>query len=98
MAVSYEQAREIARDYCQHDWDLGTFCLDDRVIVENDDFYVFSVGAREFLVDGDASYATYDGVPVVHKHDGRLEWLPSAALVQDGTIRSQDNPTPTVRV
>jgi hypothetical protein len=72
MSVTYEQAREIIRDRLEPGWTHGTFCLDDRSIVENDEFFVFEVGTREFLVDGDGSYEAIGGVPLVYKEDGRV--------------------------
>lgn len=59
MPFTYEQAREIIRDHLEPGWTHGTFCLDDTNIVENDEFFVFEVGAREFLVDGDGSYEAH---------------------------------------
>ena len=53
MAVTYEQAREIVREGLEPGWPHGAFCLDDREIGENDEFYVFKVGAREYLIDGE---------------------------------------------
>ncbi|MEU6036395.1 hypothetical protein ABZ801_13380 [Actinomadura sp. NPDC047616] len=38
---------KIVREHFERGWAHGTFCLDDRVIVENEEFYVFSIGARE---------------------------------------------------
>src|SRR4051794_34142199 len=34
MAVDYEQAHKVVRDSLQSEWRWGTFCLDDRHIVE----------------------------------------------------------------
>lgn len=98
VAVTYEQAREIVRRATEEGWPVGTYCLDDRNIVENDTFYVFQVGAREFLVDGDMSYAMAGSVPVVHKADGRLEFVPSFQIGTDPSIRNRPNPAPTLRV
>jgi hypothetical protein len=95
MAVTYEQAREIVLRNYEGRWTHGTFCLDDRRIVENDDFYVFNVGAREYLVDGDISYAIAGGVPVVYKKDGRFGSLASVTVATDPTIRETENPDPT---
>ena len=77
MPVSYEQARDIIRRRLEPTWTHGTFCLDGRKIVGNDEFYVFAVGAREFLVDGDESYEAVGGVSVVYKEDGRVGSLAS---------------------
>jgi hypothetical protein len=96
MSVTYEQAREIIRNHFQPGWKHGTFCLDDRNIVENDDFYVFEVGAREFLVDGDGSYEAIGGVSVVYKKDGSIGSLPSVAVAMDDSIRRKANPNPTI--
>lgn|SRR5262249_60759941 len=97
MAVSYEQARETVLRELAPTWDTGTFCLDDRQITENDELFAFTVGAREFLVDGNESYELYGGVPVVYKSDGRFGWLPSVMVGTDPTVRSRPNPSPTLR-
>jgi hypothetical protein len=96
MTVSYETARETVRAATEPEWPIGTYCLDDRRIVENDEVYVFQVGPREWLIDGDDSYAVAGAVPVVHKADGRLEWRPSSMTGTDPTITARSNPSPTV--
>jgi hypothetical protein len=99
MAVTYDQAREIVRGHFQDRWTHGTFCLDDREIAENDKFYAFLVGAREYLIDGDESYeAVGSSVPVVYKEDGRLDFLFSPAVAMDVSIRRRPNPNPTLKV
>lgn len=98
MPVSYEQARDIIRHHFEPNWTHGTFCLDDRKIVENDEFYVFAVGAREFLVDGDESYEAIGGVSVVYKEDGRVGSLASVVVATDPTIRVGLNPAPTLNI
>lgn len=96
MTISYQEAREIARRRTEPGWSLGTYCLDDRRIVENDEYYVFRIGAREFLVDDDYRYAIMGGVPVVHKDDGHFEWIPSIQVGYDDTLDSRENPDPTL--
>jgi hypothetical protein len=96
--VTYEQAREIARERFEPGWTDGTFCLDDRLIVENDDFYVFSIGAREFIVDGDFDYMIAGGVPIVYKSDGHVEGRASVDVAMDPSIRQRPNPHPTLSV
>jgi len=96
MTVSYHEARDIVMRAVASGWDRGTFCLDDRFIVENDTFYAFAIGAREYLVDGDGSYAIVGAVPVVRKEDGTLEWLPSPMVALDPTLRSRPNPDSTL--
>ncbi|GAB3415139.1 hypothetical protein [Flindersiella endophytica] len=98
MTVTYEQARETVRGAFEPGWRHGTFCLDDRQITETDEVYAFSVGAREFLVDGDLSYAVEGGIPVVYKADGRLGQLPSVEVATDPTTRITPNPNPTLRL
>lgn len=98
MSTSYAEAREIVRRKAGADWSVGTFCLDDREILDNDELYVFRIGAWEHLVGGDRTYAVAGGVPVVYKADGRFDWLPSAAVAMDRTIRSTPNPEPTFRI
>lgn len=96
--VTYEEARESIRRKFEPKWNHGTFCLDDRYIVENDEFWVFAVGAREFLVDDDHSYAIIGGGPVVFKEDGRVGSRASVAVAMDPTIRSRPNPSPTLKI
>lgn len=98
MTVSHDEAAEIIRARFEPGWTHGTFCLDDRLIVENDEFYVFEVGAREYLVGNDMSYALYGGVPVVFKSDGHVESRASVAIATDPTIRERPNPHPTLTV
>ena len=97
---SYVEARESLRAELADEWNDGTFCLDDRVIVQNDDLFVFKVGPRELLVDGDLRYARFGGaVPAVHKRDGRLMWIPEVRLLEMApSLRTQRNPTPTLDV
>lgn len=98
MTVSYEEAVEIIRAHFEPGWTHGTFCLDDRYITENDEFYVFEVGAREYLVDGDFEYAIAGGVPVVYKSDGHIESRASVTVATDPTITGRPNPNPTLTV
>jgi hypothetical protein len=98
MAVTYEQARELVRSKFEPNWDRGTFCLDDRQIVENDELFVFSIGAREFLIDGDYDYALLGGVPVVLKETGEVSQRPSALIATDDSFVARPNPSPTLRV
>jgi len=94
VSVTYEQAREIVRAHFEPRWTHGTFCLDDRTIVETDDFFAFEVGARELLAGGDRSYEIVGSLPVVYKADGRLGSLPSAAVATDPGVRVWTNPNP----
>jgi hypothetical protein len=98
MVVSYEEAREIVRAEVEPGWTVGTFCLDDRKIAESPEYYVFEVGAREYLVDGDDNMAVPGGVPVVYKADGRFAWLSSVVVAYDDTVESRPNPSPTLQV
>jgi hypothetical protein len=97
MAVTYEQAREIVRQATEPGWTFGTFCLDDRMIVENDTMYAFSVGAREWIVGGDEDYLVEGAMPVIFKEDGRLAWIPSADIALDDSLQDRPNPAPTLR-
>lgn len=97
MAVTYEQARELVRKKFEPGWSHGTFCLDDRQIVENDEFYVINVGAREHLVDGDRSYAIVGGVTIVYKETGKIGSRASVAVATDPTVRRHPNPNPTLK-
>lgn len=94
MGVTYEQARESVRARLEPGWKWGTFCLDDRYIVENDEFWVFAIGAREHLIDGDRGYAIAGGVTVVYKADGHIGALASAEVAIDPTIQGKPNPSP----
>ncbi|MFJ2217886.1 hypothetical protein ACIQVO_36275 [Streptomyces sp. NPDC101062] len=96
MTLSYEAARAQVIDAAKPGWDNGTFCLDDREIVENDDMFVFNIGAREFLVDNNTSFAVVGGVWVVYKSDGRVTTLPSVDVAMDPSIRIRPNPAPTM--
>lgn len=98
MPVTYEEARERVRARFEPGWTHGTFCLDDRVITETDEFYVFAVGAREWLVDQDKEYEAVGGVTVVSKSDGAVGSRPSAMIAADPTLRGEENPAPTLRV
>lgn len=98
MGVTYEQALESVRARFEPSWKWGTFCLDDRHIVENDEFWVFAVGAREALIDGQTEYMIAGGVPVVYKADGRIGSLASLQVAIDPTIQSRPNPNPTLRI
>ncbi|MFC8529470.1 hypothetical protein [Nocardia sp. NPDC057227] len=77
-------------------WQLGTFCLDDRRIVENDRFWVFTIGAWEWIVEVDLDYAIPGPGVVVYKTDGRIGWVHTVDLASDDTIRSRPNPNPTL--
>lgn len=66
--------------------------------MENDEFFVFSIGAREWLIDDDFAYAIVGGVPVVSKEDGSVSSRPSASIATDDSIVSRPNPAPTLRV
>ena len=98
MTVTYEQAREIVRRATEPDWPIGTYCLDDRGITENDERYVFQVGAREHLIDRNISFALVGAVATVVKSSGALEWLPSVIVATDPSFHSRPNPAPTLRV
>ena len=97
MDITYAQALELVRSSLGPSWTGGTFCIDDRQIVETDAMYVFDVGAREFLKDDDLRFATMGGVTVVYKQDGRLATLPSVQVAMDPTVQRRDNPAPTFR-
>lgn len=98
MPVTYEDAREVVRRATEPGWPHGTYCLDDRMIVENEDLYVFNIGAGEYLVGGDLSRALVGGVHVVYKEDGRHGLLASVRVAMDPTIRLRPNPHPTLTV
>jgi hypothetical protein len=93
--ISYEEARERVRSFTEPGWDFGTYCLDDRMIVENDELYVFNVGAREYIVDDDDEYELVGAVPIVRKRDGTLGVWPTVLAAVDPTMRRRPNPRPT---
>jgi hypothetical protein len=95
MAISYEDALHVVLEHFAPRWTHGTFYLEDKEIVETNDVYVFNVGAREWLVDGDISFAVAGGVPVVYKESGELGSLPSVAVATDPTVRTRENPNPS---
>ncbi|MER8119179.1 hypothetical protein [Streptomyces sp. NPDC094031] len=94
MTITYEQARDRVRAELEPTWSTGTFTIDDRTIVDNDDLYVFEVGAREFLKDGDPAFEMVGGVTVVYKEDGRVGSLPSVQVALDPSIQRRPNPEP----
>ncbi|MFE3192939.1 SUKH-3 domain-containing protein [Nocardia sp. NPDC059240] len=92
--TTYTQAFETVVNHFGSKWSHGTFHIDDKDIVETDEMYVFNVGAREWLVEGDVSYALAGGVPVVYKASGQLGSLPSVAVATNPNIRINPNPNP----
>lgn len=98
--MTYEEARELIRAQLEEGWEDGTFCLDDRQVTDDDEVFVFAVGAREYIVDGDDSYLRVGGaLPVVHKDDGRVEWMAWIGLMSARPqLRTRTNPTPTLQV
>ncbi|MGW4632144.1 DUF7691 family protein [Nocardia sp. NPDC004415] len=98
MTVSHDEAREIVRARFEPNRpdDFGTFCIDDREITENDELYVFRIGAWEFLIEDDISYAIIPGaVPAVYKRGGRVISLPHIPWDQPVTV-SRPNPSPAL--
>lgn len=93
MTITYEQARDRVRAELEPTWSTGTFTIDDRTIVENDEMYVFEVGAREFLKDRDPAFEIVGGVTVVYKKDGRVDSLPSVQVALDESLQRRANPT-----
>lgn len=96
--VTYEQAAEIVYEASVATWDpsYGTLIIDDRVIIEDDDVYVFIVGARENLIDMNPEYLTAgDSNAVVDKTDGTLMWIPWH-FIQDERpdLVERQNPNP----
>jgi hypothetical protein len=98
--TSYEDARELVRRACEPQWQHGTFCLDDREIVQDAEIFVFKIGPRELLVDGDESFELYGGgIPVVEKVTGTMSWVPGYLLYDDHPkLERTRNPHPTLQV
>jgi hypothetical protein len=92
MSISYEDALQVLLSELAPRWVHGTFYLDDKEIVETDDAYIFKVGAREYLVDGDVSFAIAGGLPVVWKNSGELGSLSSRDVALDPAVRVTANP------
>jgi hypothetical protein len=94
MPVSYAQARDIMVSNVRPKWTHGTFYVDESEITEDDEMYVFTVGPRELLVDGDDSYQRVgSSLPVVFKDDGRLEWRTWVSLLNSRPgMQSRPNP------
>ncbi|MFB8406784.1 hypothetical protein [Streptomyces sp. NPDC055912] len=95
MTITYDQARDRVHAEVGPTWNRGTFCIDDRTIVENEEMYVFEVGAREFLKEQDHSFEILGPVTVVYKADGRVAALPSVQVAADPSITRRSNPSPT---
>ena len=94
--VSYDEARQLVIDTLAPNWQDGAFCLDDRLIVEDDELYFFKVGAREPLVSGDISYARFGGgVAGVVKSTGMVVWIPEIRVaLRAQSLRMRRNPRP----
>ncbi|MCL2455408.1 MAG: hypothetical protein FWD18_08975 [Micrococcales bacterium] len=98
MSVTYDQAAEIAYGAGLDGWDssLGTFLLDDRDIIEDDEVFVFVVGSREHLIDRNPRFfMAGGGSGVVSKTDGTIEWIPWHFLqeMRPGLVE-RPNPSP----
>lgn len=98
--ISYDEARRKIVDEASRNWARGTFCLDDREIVEDDSIFVFNVGAREYVVDGDRSYVGMGApIPTVDKETGAVAWVPGMLLYgQHPDLQRRPNPDPTLRI
>ncbi|WP_458690877.1 hypothetical protein [Nocardia tengchongensis] len=97
MNITHEQAYEIGYRTLQPTWTHGTFCIDDRKIVETDDYYLLVVGAREWLIDRDDSFLTFGNrATVVYKRTGELGKLMPVTVNDDPTLRRRENPNPKV--
>jgi hypothetical protein len=70
---------------------------DDRNIIENDEYYVIPIGAREFPIDGDWNYSIPGITHIVYKSDGRIGSLTWADMTAaEPSIRRRPNPSPTL--
>ncbi|MEV0080506.1 hypothetical protein AB0H58_29205 [Nocardia neocaledoniensis] len=92
--ISFAEAVEMVRARFEPTWSVGTFCLDDREIVENDDFFFINIGAREFIVDENIDFAIAGSVPAVDKGTGRISSVRSVDVAMDPTVRVSVNPNP----
>ncbi|MCL2455845.1 MAG: hypothetical protein FWD18_11190 [Micrococcales bacterium] len=99
MSITYEQAAEIVYSEGVSGWEpsWGTFILDDRSIMEDDEVFVFIVGAREMLVDMNPDFMTVGGGNgVVSKADGTLRWIPWVFIEEERPdLTQRPNPRPT---
>ena len=96
--MMYDEAAAKAHAAALSLWDaaLGTFCFDDREIEEDDEVFVFAVGPREDIVEGDPDFVR-DGasVPLVYKETGQLDWLPQSVIYATHLdLRIRTNPSP----
>ncbi|MFE3189884.1 hypothetical protein ACFXHA_12805 [Nocardia sp. NPDC059240] len=97
MSITHEQACEIVYRTVQPTWTHGTFCIDDRMIAETDDYYLVVIGAREWLINGDDSFLTFGGrATVVYKQSGEIGRLMPFTVNDDPTLRRRENPNPRV--
>jgi hypothetical protein len=98
MPITYEEAADIVYRARAGDWDpqRGTFILDDRTIIEDDEVYVFISGAREMIVDRNPAFLTVGGGNgVVSKKDGNLTWIPWVILMDARpSLKQHKNPNP----
>ncbi len=93
--ITYHAAVEMVRARFGPAWNVGTFCVDDREIVENGDFFFINIGAREFIVDGDINFAIAGSVPAVEKLTGRISSVRSVDVAMDPTVQISANPEPS---
>jgi hypothetical protein len=92
--ITYREARALVATALARSWREGTFCIDDRQIIEDDDAFLFPVGPREQLVDGDQAYATFGGgVVAVVKSRREVVWVPEVRLIPRlASLRVRPNP------
>jgi hypothetical protein len=76
MTATLEEAYKTIEREVGRDWDTGTFMIERGKTAESDLAWVFSVGAREYLVDGNRDFLILGGnVPVILKFTGELRWI-----------------------
>lgn len=81
--TTFEDARTIVDDAERDRWRLGTYYVAPYGYDTGDEWLVIR-GAREFLVDGDPSYAALDQPPaLVHKLTGRLRYAEPLDFFED---------------
>ena len=99
MTITYERAAAIVYNEASSEWDpsWGTFVLDDRDVVEDEEVFVFVVGSREMLVDMNPDFLMAgDRNGVVSKADGSLTWVPWL-FVQEEHPNLVERPNPNPR-
>lgn len=72
--ITFDEARQIVKDALGPEWTWGTLHVP-RKGYEDADGYLMTVGAREWLVDGDPHFQRWDApLTFVDKHTGAITY------------------------